>query len=189
MGEARADARRNRDLVLEAAIAALSEDPEAGMVEISARSGLGRSTLYRHFPSREALILAIREKVAAAERAAFREAVAAGGGTPQVLRALAAAIVRVGVEFGAVAVAVPAAPASDDDLRRPRPDEPLLAWLADQAAAGALTASLSPTWMYSMIHGTARAALEDVQVGQCSGAEAGVLLGEVFVRAFGVDGC
>ncbi|WGX95814.1 hypothetical protein [Nocardioides sp. L-11A] len=84
-------------------------------------------------------------------------------------------------------MAVHAPLALDDELRHPGADEPLLAWLTDQAASGTLVASLPPDWMYSMIHGTARAALEDVRAGQRSEAEAGVLLGEVFVRAFGVE--
>jgi AcrR family transcriptional regulator len=55
----RADAQKNRDRILEVAHAALSEDPGASMNVIAKRAGVGAGTLYRHFPTREALILAV----------------------------------------------------------------------------------------------------------------------------------
>jgi AcrR family transcriptional regulator len=55
----RADAQRNREKLLTAATVAFAEDGEDVALEaISARAGVGIGTLYRHFPSREALIVA-----------------------------------------------------------------------------------------------------------------------------------
>ncbi len=51
----RQDAMRNRETVVEAGMKLLGEDPTASMQEVADRSGLGRSTVYRHFPNREAL--------------------------------------------------------------------------------------------------------------------------------------
>src|SRR5580698_3422978 len=53
----RADAQRNRDLLLTAAVAAFSrDDPEITLESIARDAGVGIGTLYRHFPSREALV-------------------------------------------------------------------------------------------------------------------------------------
>jgi AcrR family transcriptional regulator len=53
----RADARRNRDRLLEAAVRAFSEDgPDVTLDAIAKNAGVGIGTLYRHFPTREALI-------------------------------------------------------------------------------------------------------------------------------------
>lgn len=53
----RADARRNRQRVLEAAVGAFSErGADASLEAIARDAGVGIGTLYRHFPSREALI-------------------------------------------------------------------------------------------------------------------------------------
>ncbi|MEU6717285.1 helix-turn-helix domain-containing protein [Nonomuraea sp. NPDC046802] len=56
----RADARRNRARVLEAAEAAFSDE---GMMvpldEIARRAGVGAGTVYRHFPTKEALFEAV----------------------------------------------------------------------------------------------------------------------------------
>lgn len=66
----RADVVRNREAILDAAVAVLAADPSASLADVARRAGLGRATLYRHFPSREALRDAIRaEALARAETA------------------------------------------------------------------------------------------------------------------------
>jgi AcrR family transcriptional regulator len=53
----RADAQRNRDRLLEVAVRAFSQDgPDATLDAIAKEAGVGIGTLYRHFPTREALI-------------------------------------------------------------------------------------------------------------------------------------
>lgn len=53
----RADARRNRDRLVEEAAAAFAEHGvEASLEEIARRAGVGIGTLYRHFPTREHLV-------------------------------------------------------------------------------------------------------------------------------------
>ncbi len=69
----RADAERNRDRVLEVAKEAFTRSgADASLDDIARQAGVGAGTLYRHFPSREALIEAVYrtevEKLAAAER-------------------------------------------------------------------------------------------------------------------------
>jgi AcrR family transcriptional regulator len=56
----RADARRNYEKVLVAAREAFAEGGEStSLEEIARRAGVGIGTLYRHFPSRQALIEAL----------------------------------------------------------------------------------------------------------------------------------
>jgi AcrR family transcriptional regulator len=56
----RADAQRNRDGLLEAAKAAFTEaGPEASLEEIARRADVGIGTLYRHFPTRDAIVEAV----------------------------------------------------------------------------------------------------------------------------------
>src|SRR3954468_5983449 len=53
----RADARRNRDRLLEVAVRAFSQDgPDVTLEGIAREVGVGIGTLYRHFPTREALV-------------------------------------------------------------------------------------------------------------------------------------
>jgi AcrR family transcriptional regulator len=55
----RADARHNRERILEAAHHAFQESADASLNSIAKRAGIGAGTLYRHFPTREDLILAV----------------------------------------------------------------------------------------------------------------------------------
>jgi AcrR family transcriptional regulator len=56
----RADAIRNRERVLEAAKAVFSAGgPEASLEAVARKAGVGIGTLYRHFPTREALFEAV----------------------------------------------------------------------------------------------------------------------------------
>ena len=54
----RADARRNRERLLTAALAAFTEhgSDDTSLEEIARRAGVGIGTLYRHFPTRRALL-------------------------------------------------------------------------------------------------------------------------------------
>jgi AcrR family transcriptional regulator len=53
----RADARRNRDALLAAAVQAFSaEGPDVTLESVAAAAGVGIGTLYRHFPTRDALV-------------------------------------------------------------------------------------------------------------------------------------
>jgi len=69
----RTDAQRNRERILAAAKDAFTQSgPNASLDEIAKQAGVGAGTLYRHFPTRDALIEAVYrtevEKLAAAAR-------------------------------------------------------------------------------------------------------------------------
>ncbi|MGN6537788.1 TetR/AcrR family transcriptional regulator [Ollibium composti] len=56
----RADSLRNRELLLEAATHVFSTGgPQASLEAVARRAGVGIGTLYRHFPTREALFEAV----------------------------------------------------------------------------------------------------------------------------------
>jgi AcrR family transcriptional regulator len=55
----RSDALKNREMILRVAHDALAESRDASLNSIAKRAGVGAGTLYRHFPTREALILEV----------------------------------------------------------------------------------------------------------------------------------
>lgn len=55
----RADAVRNREHILQVAHDAFAESGATSLNVIAKRAGVGPGTLYRHFPTREALLLAV----------------------------------------------------------------------------------------------------------------------------------
>lgn len=52
----RSDARQNKDDILAAAVRAFSKDASASLEGIARAAGVGIGTLYRHYPTREALV-------------------------------------------------------------------------------------------------------------------------------------
>jgi AcrR family transcriptional regulator len=123
----RADARRNRELVLAAARDAfIDQGVEAPLDVIARRAGVGIATLYRRFPTREALmhavVLDLLARSADEARAAHRE-------EADPYRALArymhrAIDLRISAVFPAIVGSVPL---DSDDI-----------WRARQESAGAL---------------------------------------------------
>jgi AcrR family transcriptional regulator len=52
----RSDAQRNKDEILAAAVRAFTKDANASLEGIARAAGVGIGTLYRHYPTREALL-------------------------------------------------------------------------------------------------------------------------------------
>mgnify|MGYP000008679736 CR=1 FL=1 len=74
----RADARRNRERILDAARASFAEEGiDAGMSAIAERAGVGVGTLYRRFPTKDALVEALMldhmERIVAGGEATIRD--------------------------------------------------------------------------------------------------------------------
>lgn len=61
----RSDAARNSAAVLDAAITVLGGDPGAPLERIARAAGVSRQTLHAHYPTREALLAAVVERVTA----------------------------------------------------------------------------------------------------------------------------
>lgn len=95
----RADARRNRERILEGARLVFAESgTEAQMDDVARRAGVGVGTVYRHFPTKEALIVELVRQKFRLFAATAREALEREGEPfdvfAQVLRLNAQALAR-----------------------------------------------------------------------------------------------
>ena len=141
----RADARRNRDLLLGAARDVFVEQgPDAPLEEVARRAGVGIATLYRRFPDRRALQRAVALDVLG--RVA-EEARLARAEEPGAFRALARYMHRaLDLRVGAVMPAlVGELPPQDEALLRARDEAtaPVQALIAAAQAEGTLRADVA----------------------------------------------
>jgi len=170
----RADARRNHDAVLEAGANLLAERPSASMQEIADASGVGRTTVYRHFPAREDLVAALVARVAEEVTAVSLRAFAGDGEPDQVLRRFAMDLVALGARWRLLREL-------DESVRAElgESDRRFMDWIAGHQASGTIRADLPPDWILAATRGLVS---EAVTESRTVGVErAGELLGETLV--------
>lgn len=165
MPTTRADARRNQQAVLDAALRLFRADPAATVAQVAAAAGVGRVTLYGHFPTREALVGAALS--AAVDRA--RRALDEAGDDPDprvaLHRMLAAAWPALADGHGAVAAACRELPAAEVDARHEPVVGPLRAVLERGVASGAFRDDLPVPWLVAAVSALVHAAAEQVASG------------------------
>ncbi|QNP68044.1 TetR/AcrR family transcriptional regulator [Streptomyces roseirectus] len=61
-GPQRSDAQRNRERILEVALAELSRAEDVPLSAIAKKAGVGQGTFYRNFPNRESLVLEVHRR-------------------------------------------------------------------------------------------------------------------------------
>ena len=105
----RADAERNVLRIQEAAIRLWAEEPSAGVADVAAAAGVGRATLYRHFPTRESLLEAIRSQGMTDGEQAMEECRLDEGSPTKAIERLLAAWLELGDRYRVV-VANPSQP-------------------------------------------------------------------------------
>lgn len=179
--EPRADARRNRETVLEQAIEVLAQRPTATMVEIAEAAELGRTTVYRHFANRDELIESLFHRVVAEARQATGATIAAGGSTEETLHALGPTLISIGERFrflhGSEKLGAEAFAESKEVS-----DDPVRLFLLERREIGEIREDVPLGWMQSMVQVTAMATIDEIRAGRMDTTEAGRLLGETFVR-------
>jgi AcrR family transcriptional regulator len=149
----RADAQRNHDRIVVAAGEAFAElGLDVSMEEIARRAGVGPATLYRRFPSKQALLRAIFEAglakleptlAAAAAQDDAWEGLLAGMSTLLEAQAANMALVQVLAAAGELTLL-------KDELRA-RVFEPLDALFARAQASGQVRADLDPRELHLLI--------------------------------------
>jgi AcrR family transcriptional regulator len=159
----RRDVERNREAILTAAIAVLADEPHAAMNDIAVASGVGRSTLYRHFPDRAALISAIYDRVRfEADAVVHVHLDAAADRDPiEVLVDLTDAIVDLGEGYRFLSNYDAERRAKERDHKSRRSSHPLSRYIAAGQDGGAIRRDLSSDWLVTMLAHTFMAAIEN----------------------------
>src|SRR4051812_1106066 len=172
----RADARRNRNAVLEAGARLLAERPTASMQEIADASGVGRTTVYRHFPAREDLVAALVEQVAREAMDVTESALLAGGDAAEVLRRLALDVAALGRRWSFLRAQRDEVMAATSESDRDFHD-----WVIAKQREGDIRSDLEVTWIQAAIRGLLTAAVDEAD--RLGAEESGRLAGETLVSA------
>jgi TetR/AcrR family transcriptional regulator, mexCD-oprJ operon repressor len=166
----RADAARNIDRILESAIHVFAIDPNAGMNEVAGHAGVGRATLYRHFPSREDLMAAIKaqareEAVIAVERCPLDE-----GPALDCIESIVREVIELGDRYRFITTWREDGEA--DQEPRERIAAALRAAVERGQRRGEITRSVPPEWAVTVIRTLMLAALEELADGSISDRDA-----------------
>ncbi|WP_110239565.1 TetR/AcrR family transcriptional regulator [Nocardioides gilvus] len=141
---ARADGRRNRQLILEAAGLALLDNPQASITEVAERAGVTRATVYRHYADRDALLQAMATETARQIVPALLDELRP---LPwiEALDLLAERVVSTGEAYRDIILTV--APQLEQAVRIAVEDEPIQAEIAIRRAKGEVTTPQPDDWM------------------------------------------
>jgi TetR/AcrR family transcriptional repressor of mexCD-oprJ operon len=173
------DALRDRTAaaIIDSAATLMAErGAAAGMTEIAASAGVSRATLYRYFPSREALLEAMA--VTGVEELTARIADADLEGLPveQAVARLARGFVAIGSRYATLAGRTDRHPDADALLA-----EPLRTLFRRGIADGSLRAGLAPEVLTEMFSGLVKAALTMTAGGRMGTEEAAAAVVAVFL--------
>jgi TetR/AcrR family transcriptional repressor of mexCD-oprJ operon len=180
----RADAEHNTARILDAAATCLSRSATASMAEIAQAAGLGRVTVYGHFPSREALIEATLARLL--ERG---ETVLAGldlsGDPRQALRALIESSWRLIADADAVLEAAQSVlpPGRVRELHA-KPAQRVEALIGRGQTEGAFRADLPASWLVSVLYHILKGAAADVGAGRLDPSDAPRFIGATVLAAY-----
>jgi AcrR family transcriptional regulator len=154
----RRDARRNHDHLIACAIAEMTANPHVTMREIADASGLTRTTVYRHFPSRDNLLAGIYDHIEREAEAIVEEAIAHAD-VEDALHALATGVVAIGERYRFLALHATDQPGA----ARRSPDNPRLAdYLLSARARGQIADDTPLRWQMAMIRGLATSACDEL---------------------------
>jgi AcrR family transcriptional regulator len=168
----RADAERNTASIINAALEALANDPDASMAEIARRAGVVRATVYMHFPTRESLLDAVMEHATALVAEAIRQAEPNRGEPTEALERVIRATWKQLSQFHSV-LGINISRLSAKELRRrhlPMTTQ-FIPLLERGQAEGVFRSDVAATWLIAVVRAIVHVASTELQAGRLSEAE------------------
>jgi TetR/AcrR family transcriptional repressor of mexCD-oprJ operon len=180
----RADARRNAEAILDAAVACLSREPDVSVGDIAVAAGVGRVTLYSHFKTRAELVdAALLRTIERADQ--VLDATDTAGDPVEALTRLVASSWEIVHQFRNILLAarreLPAERirgVHDRIMRR------MQALVERGQRTGAFRTDLPKAWLITTTVSLMHAAAEDTVSGRIKGGQAAGLITATLLAAF-----
>ncbi|MBG0830215.1 TetR/AcrR family transcriptional regulator [Planomonospora sp. ID67723] len=173
----RADAERSITAIVEAALVAFRSDADATMADIARTAGVGRVTLYSHFPSREELLEEVMARAIEDVRAVLAAVPVEGPPARDALAGVVRSCWQVLDRYRSLHAA--AVRVLGPERMRARHDEPLatIGALVERGQHdGTIRADLPRDWLVATVYSLLHAAASETEAGRLSpGDAAGVL--------------
>jgi AcrR family transcriptional regulator len=180
----RADARRNIDAILDAALACLTRDPLASIADIATAAGVGRVTLYGHFGTRAELVDAAFARVVTRTDAAL-DAVDLTGDPAAALGRLVATSWRIVAEHRALLVAAERVlPPERIREHHDRPMRRVRALLQRGRTAGAFRTDLPTRWLVAVFYTVLHGAADEITAGRLDEQHAAATITATLLAAY-----
>ncbi|MDL4775807.1 TetR/AcrR family transcriptional regulator [Actinomadura xylanilytica] len=170
----RADARRSRASILEAAARLLNSAPDASVGAIAADAGVTRQTVYAHFPSRPQLLAAVLDQVTEEAVAAMDALDLDTGPAVDALLRLIDASARTTARYPVLLQrirALPEVPQADHERHAPVADR-LERVIRRGQRSGEFDDRLSPDWLVAVVIDLGHTAAAETDADRMTGQEA-----------------
>jgi TetR/AcrR family transcriptional repressor of mexCD-oprJ operon len=180
----RADAERSIAAIVEAALELFREGSDSSMSDIARAAGVGRVTLYAHFPSREAVLEAVLDRTLREVAATLHGELTADGPADEALVQLLRAGWQILDRHRSVAAAA-ARSLAPERLRALH--DPAMGQveriIARGQAEGAFRRDVSSTWLVAVCYSVIHTAAQEVEAGRLAAAEAPAALEATLLSA------
>jgi AcrR family transcriptional regulator len=182
--ERRADARRNITAILNAALDCLAHDPQANIVEIAQAAGVGRVTLYGHFPTRNQLVeAAFVHALRQAEETLDR--IDLSGDPRDALTLLATSSWQIMDRYrGALAAAQRELPLGRIRSHVDEPMERVAALLGRGQREGVFRTDLPTAWLVALFYTVMHGAVSEIAAGRLRAEEAAQVINATLLAAY-----
>lgn len=174
----------SRPTLLDVAAEVLVSNPAASLASVASAAGIGRTTLHKHYATRQELLVAVAHRALDRSIEAARRAVESAAGD-SVMRELVDALVPVGAQLAFLF----REPSLDDEpaihKRFDELDKPIESAIREAQRAGVLRADRPEWWFVSSLYALVYVAWEGIKVGRLAPLDATELVVGTLVDGLG----
>ena len=180
----RADAQRNIAAILEAALETLGRNPEASVSEIAKAAGVGRVTLYGHFPSRADLVDAAFARAIADGHDALDGVDLSGDPREALSRLIESSWHLVDRSRSLLLAAQSVLPPGRIRTLHAEPAERAERLVERGRAEGQFRTDLPTTWLVGILHSVMHSAADEINAGRLTPDKAAAYITATVLAAF-----